>query len=241
MLLAELSWEEVAEYLKHDDRVILPLGAVEEHGRHLGLGTDFIEAEAIARAAGEAAGVLVAPAMNYGQSRPMMNFPGTLSLRPLTLVSVIEDLLRALYHHGFRRVLIVNGHGGNTAAISYAIETVAADLTGMRFKNFQWWTDAESNRVIAEKLGPQSGSHAADAETAFMLAVYPEAVKLDRLTGNDAPVKPTREVIAVQTFAQHFPDGIMGNHPKHASREAGEAILMVSAEICARELDDWPV
>ena len=112
-LLAEMSWEEVKEYLARDDRVILPLGSTEEHGRHLGLGTDSIEAEAIARGAGEATGVIVAPTLNYGMALMQMAFPGTIALRPTTLIAVLDDVFRSLYRHGFRRVLIVNGHGGN--------------------------------------------------------------------------------------------------------------------------------
>jgi creatinine amidohydrolase len=238
-LLADMSWEEVKEYLTHDDRVILPLGAVEEHGRHLGLGTDFIEAEAIAVDTGEASGVAVAPTVNYGVSLAMMTFPGTLSLKPTTLMAVIEDVLRGLYRHGFRRILIVNGHGGNTAAISSAAHVVAQETAGLRIKYFEWWTDAEACRVVMETMGEQAGSHAADAETAFMLAVRPEAVKLARLTGKDAPVVPSRELTTVQTFAQKYPDGIMGNHPHRATREAGEKLLRKSVEICARELANW--
>jgi creatinine amidohydrolase len=238
-LLADMSWEEVKKYLAQDDRVILPLGAVEEHGRHLGLGTDFIEAEAIAQGAGNASGVAVAPTVNYGMSLAMMGFPGTLSLRPTTLMFVIEDLLRALHHHGFQRILVVNGHGGNTAALASAVQMTAQDLEGLRVKLFEWWTDAEAYRVVIETMGEQAGSHAADGETAFMLAVRPNAVKLDRLTGKDAAVVPSRELTTVQTFAQKYPDGIMGRDPCHATREAGEKLLQKSIEICARELTEW--
>ncbi len=238
-LLADMSWEEVKEYLEHDDRVILPIGAVEEHGPHLGLGTDFIEAEAIAQGAGEATGVAVAPTLNYGQSQALMGFPGTLSLRPTTLIAVLEDLFRALHRHGFRRVLVVNGHGGNVAALSSATQMVAQDLPGLRVKTFEWWLDAQAYRVVIEMMGEQAGSHASDGETAFMLAVRPEAVKRQRLTGRDAPVKPTREITTVQTFAEQYPDGIMGLDPHRATREAGEALLNKSVEICTRELTSW--
>lgn len=237
--LAEMSWEEVKEYLARDDRVVLPLGATEEHGRHLGLGTDFIEAEAIARGVGERTKVAVAPTLNYGMSHALLGFSGTLSLRPTTLIAVLEDLFRSLYRHGFRRVLVVNGHGGNTAALGSALHLVAADLPDLRAKTFEWWTDAESYRVVIDTLGPQVGSHASPGETAFMLAVRPSAVKLDRLTGRDAPVLPSRDFTTAQTFAAKYPDGIMGLDPHLATREAGEALLNKSIEICARELEEW--
>ena len=192
-LLAEMSWEEVKEYLENDDRVILPLGATEEHGRHLGLGTDHIEAEAIAYGVGERTNVAVAPTLNYGMSHMLLKFPGTVSLRPTTLIAVLEDLFRSLYRHGFRRVLVVNGHGGNTAALSSALHLVTDDLPDLRAKTFEWWTDAESYRVVTDMLGPQVGSHASPGETAFMLAVRPSAVKLNRLTGRETPVVPVRD------------------------------------------------
>ena len=237
--LAEMSWEEVKDYLERDNRVILPLGATEEHGRHLGLGTDFIEAEAIAHGAGLATGVVVAPTLNYGMSLPQMGFPGTLSLRPVTLISVLEDLLHALHQHGFRRVLVVNGHGGNTASISSAVQTVSQDLEGLRVKTFEWWTDTEVYQVVTELMGEQVGSHASLGETAFMLAVHPSAIKMQRLTGQDAPVKSSREMTTVLTFTKLYPDGIMGLDPSQATSEAGEALLKKSVEICVRELEEW--
>lgn len=238
-LLAEMSWEETQEYLARDDRVVLPLGATEEHGRHLGLGTDHIEAEALALGIGAATHVAVAPTLNYGMSHSLLGFPGTLSLRPTTLMAVLDDLFRALYRHGFRRVLIVNGHGGNTASISSVVQTLALEFADLRVKSFEWWTDQEAYRVVIDMLGEQTGSHASPGETAFMLAVRPSAVKLNRLTGRAAPVTPSREITTLNTFAQKYPDGIMGLDPRTATREAGEALLKRSIEICARELETW--
>ena len=238
-MLANMSWVEAKEYLARDDRVILPLGATEEHGRHLGLGTDHIEAEAIALGVADQTGVAVAPTLNYGMSHSLLGFAGTLSLRPTTLMAVLEDLFRSLYRHGFRRVLVVNGHGGNTAALTSTVQTLAVEFAKLRVKNFEWWTDQEAYRVVIDLLGEQVGSHASPGETAFMLAVRSSAVKLDRLTGRDAPVKPSREMTTVQNFTQKYPDGIMGRDPRNATREVGEALLKKSIEICARELEGW--
>ncbi len=238
-LLAEMSWLQVKEYLARDDRLILPLGSTEEHGPHLGLGTDSLEADAIARGAGEATGVVVAPTLNYGMALALMEFAGTVALRPTTLIAVLEDVLRSFYRHGFRRVLVVNGHGGNTPALASAAQLVAQDCAGLRLKHFEWWTDAEAYRVVIEMLGEQTGSHASPGETAFMLAICPRAVRLDLLRGRDAPVQPSREMTTVQNFAQKYPDGIMGRDPGYATPEAGAAVLAKSVEICARELRAW--
>ena len=132
-LIAEMSWEQVKEYLAQDDRIILPLGSTEEHGRHLGLGTDSIEAEAIALGIGAATNVAVAPTLNYGMALSQIGFPGTVSLKPTTLIAVLEDIFRSLYRYGFRRVFIVNGHGGNTASMMSAVQLVTQDCN-LRFR-----------------------------------------------------------------------------------------------------------
>ena len=238
-LFSDMSWEQMQEYLEHEDRVILPLGATEQHGRHLGLGTDSLEAEAIALGVAQATQVAVMPTMNYGMSHSLLNFPGTISLRPTTLMLVVEDILRTLYRHGFRRVLIVNGHGGNLASITSTVQMVAQDLMDLRIKIFEWWTDAQMVPIMIDKLGPQQGTHASPGETALMMAVRPSGVHLERLTGRNAPVTPSRELTTVNTFPQKYPDGIMGLDPCHVTREAGEAILAKSVEICARELNEW--
>jgi creatinine amidohydrolase len=238
--MADLSWEEVENYLKHDDRVILPLGAVEEHGRHLGLGTDFLEANAIAAAAAEEAQVLTAPTLNYGQSMVQMGFPGTISLRSTTMIAVVEDLVRSLYQHGFRRILIVNGHGGNMIALACALYDITPSMPDLRVKYFEWWTDAECNAIVTETMGAQKGSHATAAETAFMMSIRPEAVKMERLTGKDAPIIPQKEMSTVHNFGKRFPDGIMGLNPANATAEAGGHILEKAVEICVKELREWP-
>lgn len=237
--LAEMSWVEIEDYLKRDDRVILPLGATEQHGRHLGVGTDHLEAEAIALGTGEKANVAIAPTLCYGMSHAHLSFTGTMSLRPTTLIAVVEDLFRSLYRHGFRRVLVVNGHGGNEAALASALHLVADDLRDLRVKTFQWWTDQESYRVVTDALGPQQGSHATAGETAFMLAICPSGVKLNRLSGHDSPVKPARDFVNVHLFRERYPDGIMGLNPATATAEVGKALLAKSVEICARELVEW--
>src|SRR5438128_2153072 len=100
MLLADLSWQQAQEYLARDNRIILPIGAVEQHGRQLGVGCDYILAERVANDTGARANVVVAPPLAYGMSLHHMKFAGTLSLRPITLTLILEDLLRGMYAHG---------------------------------------------------------------------------------------------------------------------------------------------
>jgi len=237
--MGELSWVEIKAYLEHDDRVVLPLGAVEAHGRHLGLGTDYLEAQAIAEAVGRVTKIVVAPVLSYGMSFPLTGFPGTLSLMPETLTTVLIDLLRGLYRHGFRRVLVINGHGGNHSPIHNAITALDAELPGLRVKNFQWWMDKDVNQIVESKLGEQQGSHASAAETSFMMAICPQGVRLDRLTGADAPMKSSMLVESVDVFCELYPDGMIGLNPERANAEAGQAILARAIEVCVREIESW--
>lgn len=239
MLLADLSWEQAQEYLARDDRLILPMGATEQHGRHLGLGCDFVIAETVAARTGERTNVVVAPTMPYGMSLHHMKFAGTLSLRPTTLIMVLDDVLRTAYAHGFRRVLIVNGHGGNTAAIDSALATAANELAGLRVKVFEWWKEPEILQMAEQLAGPQRGTHASPIETAFLLAARPHAVSMERAPKRDAPVEPTREFLSAERFAARYCDGVMGLDPAGGTLELGDRLSEKSVEMCVQEVMRW--
>ncbi len=239
MNLSDISWEECKEYLTRDDRVILPIGATEAHGRHLGLGCDYLLAEAIARAAGDQTGILVAPVLAYGMSYHLTEFPGTLTIAPATLVLVMEDLLRSLYSYGFRRVLVVNGHGGNDPSLRSAVLNLANELADLRVKSVAWWTEPVIQQLVDEAAGVQRGTHASTHETAFLMAVRPDAVKMGRVAKRDAPVGPSRALIGAKAFAQQYPDGVMGLDPSRATPELGRKIFDQAVAICLKELQDW--
>lgn len=138
MRIADLNWFDVESYLKEDDRLILVLGACEQHG-YLSLLTDVKIPQALADAASRQTGVLVAPPLNFGSSPYFLSYPGTFSLRVTTLLDVVEDLVRSAYGHGFRRFLLLNGHGGNDPARGRLYEA-ANDLPGIRLAWYAWWT-----------------------------------------------------------------------------------------------------
>lgn len=148
MRFEELNWMDVEEYLRHDDRLMLVLGATEQHG-YLSLLTDVKIPLALADAASQASGVLVAPPLPFGVSPYFLAYPGTLSLRVSTLAAVMEDLARSLYQTGFRRLLILNGHGGNAAADAALTEAMNA-LPGLRANWYEWW-NSHSVEAIALK------------------------------------------------------------------------------------------
>src|SRR5512137_14635 len=115
MRIEDLNWMDVEAYLKRDDRLMLVTGATEQHA-YLSLLTDIKVPLALADAASQQSGVLVAPPLNFGCSPYFLSYPGTLSLRASTLMDAVEDLVRSAVQTGFRRILVLNGHGGNSPA-----------------------------------------------------------------------------------------------------------------------------
>ena len=127
----------VEEYLKRDDRAVLPLGCTEQHA-YLSLSTDSILAERLAVEAAEPLGVPVFPVLAYGITPYFRAFLGTITLRVETYMSILRDILDAMAEQRFRRILIVNGHGGNTPAQGLVGEWMA-DHPGVRIKFHNWW------------------------------------------------------------------------------------------------------
>ena len=148
MRFEELYWFDVESYLKDDDRLSLVLGACEQHG-YLSLATDVIIPQALADAASHQTGILVAPAVNFGASPYFMGFPGTLSLRLSTLLDLVEDIIRSAFVHGFRRILVLNGHGGNDGVRSRLYE-LSNELDELRIAWYAWW-QSHSVSLIAQR------------------------------------------------------------------------------------------
>ena len=183
LLLEELTREE-ARALAPDALVVLPVGAVEQHGPHLPVGTDYFAVEHIARAAADAlAGrvpVLIAPTLPFGSSHHHLPFGGTLSLSTETYYRVLRDLAESLIVSGFRRIFILNGHGGNNELI----QLVARDLALQHPAHLAaapYWSIAWDALVAAQAhVGAGLPGHAGAFETALMLALRPALVREPR-------------------------------------------------------------
>lgn len=177
LLLAELSWPEVKAALPDIELVLIPVGALEQHGPHGALATDTVSADALCQAAAARLGprVAVAPPVPWGVSWHHMAFPGTVSLRPETLIAVLEDIVGSLHAHGLARFLIVNGHGGNTAAITLAVERLKQAL------GIPVVAAIFGYALIAEAAGrvlpPDAIGHAGADEMAVVAAAAPRLAK----------------------------------------------------------------
>ena len=137
MRIAEMDWRMVEDWVRHDDRCILPIGSTEQHAG-LSLATDAIVADRLAAEAAEPLGVPVFPALPFGLTPYFSSFPGTVTLRVATYAAVLRDVLDSLKQTGFRRVLIVNGHGGNQPAGAIAREWMM-DNPDARVRMHDWW------------------------------------------------------------------------------------------------------
>ena len=137
MRISEMNWMMVEEYLKSDDRAVLPLGCTEQHA-YLSLSVDSILAERLAVEAADPLGVPVFPVLAYGITPYFRAFPGTVTLRVETYMSIVRDILDVMAEQGFKRILVVNGHGGNTPAQGMIGEWMA-DHPSVRVKFHNWW------------------------------------------------------------------------------------------------------
>lgn len=148
MRLEEMNWMDVESYLEQDDRILLITGSCEQHG-YLSLLTDIKIPMALADAASKKSGVLVAPPLNFGVSPYYLAYPGTISLRQSVFLDVLRDVVASLYRAGFRRMLVVNGHGGNEAGSNTLVELMN-EFDGLKTAWYSWW-ESQSVTAVARK------------------------------------------------------------------------------------------
>jgi len=148
MRITEMNWMQVEAYLKGDDRCVLPIGSVEQHG-YLSLGVDMICSERISVEAAESLGVPVFPVLSYGITPYYKDFPGTICLRQETATALVRDVLDSIKRAGFKRVLMVNGHGGNNPVGAFAQEWMS-EHPGMAIKFHNWWNAPKTWAKVQE-------------------------------------------------------------------------------------------
>lgn len=148
MRVIDMNWMQVEAYLKGDDRCVLPIGSVEQHG-FLSLGVDMILSERVSVEAAAPLGVPVFPVLSYGITPYYKDFPGTICLRQETATAMMRDVLDSMKRAGFRRVLIVNGHGGNNPVGAYAQEWMSTNPE-MSIKFHNWWNAPKTWAKVKE-------------------------------------------------------------------------------------------
>jgi creatinine amidohydrolase len=227
MLLHLSTWTEVESYLKQSQGIILPIGSTEQHGPTGLIGTDAICAEAIAKGVGEAASAFVGPTINVGMALHHTGFPGSISLKPSTLIQLIQDYITSLTRSGFTKFFFINGHGGNIATLKAAFSESYAHLSDLNIPNADrvqcrlgnWFMCGSVYKLAKELYGDQEGSHATPSEVALTQYVYPEAIKQAPLSPDVASGHP---IYGAADFRRRYPDGRMGSNPALATPEHGK-------------------
>ena len=239
MLLHLSTWLEVEAYLEQSQGIILPIGSTEQHGPTGLIGTDAICAEAIARGVGEITKAIVSPTINVGMALHHTAFPGTISLRPSTMIQLIKDYVTCLAKAGFTKFFFINGHGGNIATLKAAFAETYAHLSDLNIPNGQrvqcqvgnWFMCGSVYQLAKELYGDREGSHATPSEVAVTQYVYPDAIK-------QAPLSPEvgsgHKIYGASDFRQRYPDGRMGSNPALATPEHGKQFY----ELAVKELSN---
>ena len=225
--------------------VIVPVGSMEQHGPHLPVKVDALLATEVARRSALKVQthqpIVVTPTVWCGLAEHHMDFSGTLTLDFETFHALLKNLCRSIRHHGFQRIFLLNGHGGNIAALNVICSELVRELDGLRVIAGTYWTLPEVAQKFAEILEVQRNvRHAGEAETSMMLALEPELVDQAILSQADG----TPEIPYYQSgisrwvsFKEVSANGVIGS-PSVATAAKGELLLEVASEGIAGVLQD---
>ncbi|MDD2321740.1 MAG: creatininase family protein [Geobacteraceae bacterium] len=219
MILEEITMGEFEDGLKNTRTVLLPFGSVEEHGYHLPLSTDTIQAYEVGKAASRLIPLFVAPPVHYGCCRSTSNHPGTISISTVTLQSLLKDIVRSLYNHGIRVFIILTGHAGGThkMALINAGEELIVEFPDINLAVLTEYDLAyKEGKEMIETVGD---SHAGEIETSRIMYLYPNLVK--GVGEREFPDFPPG--ILVRNKRKYWKNGVWGD-PTKATLEKGRQI-----------------
>ncbi|AHI05849.1 creatininase [Bdellovibrio bacteriovorus W] len=237
MNLQEMSWPQVEAYLKEKQTIIVPVGSTEQHGPNGLIGIDYMAAWHIAQAAGLQSKILVAPPLCFGMAVHHMAFAGTMSLSPSTYVLVLTELIQGLMKHGFKRILFVNGHGGNIAPITTAFCQAQMDNERVDLQLINWWHLPEVREYEEKVFGDENGFHATCGEISVTMYTHPEAYAKMPSMDFQPTVAKHQWPMSPQLFRETFPDGRMGSNPSLSSSKHGEVLFNLAVNAISRRLE----
>lgn len=228
MRLATAAWPEIEKYLKSNRTLILPIGSTEQHGPTGLLGTDHLAADAIALEVGKKLGVLVAPPVCYGMASHHMSFPGSVTLKPSVYQAMMAEILRSFYHHGFRSIHLINGHGGNENSVRAVFQELKGEnLSGAGFHLYNWWKVPEVTKLAEELYGDREGFHATPSEVSLTFHLHGIAPRPYDYVEREARAPWP---LTADEVRKVFPDGAMKSDPGLARAEHGEKFMRVAVE-----------
>jgi creatinine amidohydrolase len=222
ILWEELTWKDVEKLTESMKMVIIPIGACEQHGPHLPLAVDTIDCYEVAKRVSAKTGVPVIPPLAYGCSQSHGDFPGTLSIRPETMIRMICDIVDWLYRSGIRKILLLNGYMWNWGPIYSARENIHYDFPDFQVRVLDWWATTPQIMVQSMKDCPAlpSSVHANIGETSCMLAVRPDLVDIA-----DAVDEEDYKTFFEYRMDEYSKSGIVGRETTKATSDFGEKIF----------------
>ncbi len=235
----KLTWPEINEAVEQNQICIVPCGAVEQHGDHLPLDVDLVCPGGIANGAGEGIPdkVLVLPTIAYGYTGHVMDFPGTINTHYETFIRQVMDVCKSLAFHGFKKIILLNGHGSNMPNLDLAARRVNLE-TDAECLLIAWWhlltIDKDFLPNWRESVYPGGFSHACELETSLYLYLDEDNVRKDRIKNHIATLNDGNPYIWTDLLARgpaalvswtstYSPRGVMGQ-PELATREKGEQV-----------------
>jgi creatinine amidohydrolase len=229
---SELTHANFSKVASQTEVVVMVTGSLEAHGKHLPLGTDTILPTHLAEKVAEKTKALVLPTIPFGDSWIFNEFEGTISIHPSALVDYYTSVMKGVFKHGFRYLLVLNGHGGNTALIKQAAE-ISTKKGERAVIIVDWWRDlAEETRKEIEET---PGGHAAEDETSEVMAVRPDLVDLERAESHRVV---TRFAIVSGAYRKELVPSAMYGDPRKASQEKGVAIMEKAEEDLISLIED---
>lgn len=241
-LYADLTWEQINEAVEMEKVILLPVGSTEQHGPHLPLDVDNFLATSICLEAGKrsSGNILVAPTISYGFNIHAMDFPGTLHVKYNTFIEYCVEVCKSLAYHGFKRIIIVDGHGSNEHLLEFVGRRTILETDAL-VASFMWWNLLRKNKdfiaSFRESQFPGGCAHACEVETSLYLHLAGEKVQMDKAKDHIAwyNEKGTEgfqyvdafgggPVAIVEYTSTYTPHGIMGQ-PTLATAEKGKRIF----------------
>ncbi|WP_066173861.1 creatininase family protein [Bacillus marinisedimentorum] len=242
-VLTKMTWEEVKDALETVKLAVIPIGAHEQHGPHMVESCDAVLADRMGEKLGEKLfpHVLVTPTVNMGVSPHHLNFPGTISLKPDTLIAVLRDMVMSLHHHGITRFLFLNAHGGNQSTLSVASTMFADELD---VEVYVAKTTASAKMAVAEHIKSPVFGHSCEREVSEALYLAPELVRAEKLTegefvteGRWKNLRPGSVLQGFYKYEEMTSNGCIGNGTQ-GSREIGEEIVTEALENIASAVEE---
>ena len=223
MQMSNLTSQQVEEYLKNKTSIVIPAGSVEQHGEMAPLACDTIIPVRLCFDAAKRSGTMVAPAISYGLSSCHMDFTGTISIKGSTLSAMVVDIVKSLYHHGFRKILFLSGHGGNRGAIMSGLADAGEEcpLTFMRYLGYWELPGAQEKEV--ELFGDDVGWHITASEVSMVWHLLRRKMP-EPLTEKFPPPPAPGSVLTPYLWKQFYPTGGEGSDLSQASVEKGKTL-----------------